>query len=98
MRKGHADGKKFGHHTTHIPAAEPIIKYATREPKISKIHLNRIIPGIHGQHRIKITRIKAGLQVFVQGGSPGQTLYIYTQHHETVSNDLEREFRKTFEL
>ena len=96
MRKGHADGKKFGHHTTHIPAAEPIIKYAAREPKISKIHLNRIVAGIHGRHRIKITRILAGLKVFVRGGSSGQELHIYTNDPETVEQNLERVFGEAF--
>lgn len=96
MRNGHADGRKFGHHTTLVPAAEPVIKFAEKDPRVSKIILGSIAPGLHGRHRIKIIEIKAGLQVFIQGGSSGQTLYIYTACHEDVKTDLRRVFQEAF--
>lgn len=98
MRSGHADGKKFGRHTTLVPAAQPVIKYAEKDPRITKIILGRIVPRIGGRHRIKITKILAGLKVFVRGGSSGQELHIYTTCPEAVGTDLERLFCETFEL
>ena len=96
MRSGHADGKKFGRHTTLIPAAERVVRYADRDPRVTKIVLNHIIPGIKGRHRIKITPVPAGLKIFVRGGSSGQEIHVYTKDHRAVRTELERIFHEAF--
>ena len=91
-RKGLLKGSKFnGRHTTVIAVAHPLIRAANDDSEVTKIVVGVIVPtkgGRSGQRRLKISQIKAGLELRVRGNSSVQTFYVYTSTPKETEDAL----------
>lgn len=87
-----AGGKITATHSTVIDAAVIIVKFAVKEPSITKIGLGKIsqMRSTSKGRRLIITEQPAGLLVKVRGSNSLQEIRLYTKDHAKIIGALER--------
>ena len=98
----YSGGKFSSSHSTAIEAVEPLLKFVSANPDVSKISLG-FIRSIRGNgtnlHRMKIdaTTETACIKVTVRGGISVQEIRIYTPERTQLSKQIREKFSHAIE-
>jgi hypothetical protein len=77
-KKGHFDGGKMtGSHGSSIDAADPVIRQALRDERVTNITASIIKCIGNGKKRIKFKDVDAGLRAMIRGGTHIQEVFFH---------------------
>lgn len=91
---GKFSGRKFGRHSTAIPAAKSVVKAANRDSRVTKVSLGFIKTAPNAPKRIKFNSINGGWKITVRGTNSIQELWVYTPATKVVKKALQSAFAK----